>query len=203
MIPLSFNGTAFIPGKIICIGRNYVEHIKELNNEVPTEMVFFNKPASSISDTLIAFRCEPVHFETELSFLYQNKQLSGVAIGLDLTKRNQQSQLKAKGLPWERAKAFDGSALFSEFVSLEVPINQLSFTLHIDNKLQQHGNIDLMIHPPAKIIAELSGFMALQENDILMTGTPKGVGQIQAGQRFTGKVYANNQLIIEQQWIAQ
>ncbi|TCS43877.1 fumarylacetoacetate hydrolase family protein [Reinekea marinisedimentorum] len=203
MNPLSFNGSSFSPGKIVCIGRNYVEHIAELNNEIPKEMVFFNKPASSISGRLVAHRDEPIHFEAELSFLYQNKKLSAVAFGLDLTKRQKQSQLKEKGLPWERAKAFNGSALFSEFVALTVPVDQLSFTLHIDNTLQQQGDTELMINSPADIVKELNGFMPLQDNDILMTGTPKGVGQITAGQVFTGKVYAGQQLIIEHQWIAQ
>lgn len=203
MNPLLLDGKPFVPGKIVCIGRNYVEHIAELNNEVPKEMVFFNKPASSIGDKLVAYRDEPIHYEAELSFLIENKKLAAVAFGLDLTKRQKQAQLKEKGLPWERAKAFEGSVLFSEFVALEVPVNQLSFTLHIDNRLQQQGNTELMINPPDAIVRELNSFMPLQDNDILMTGTPKGVGEIEAGQLFTGKIFAEQKLIIEHQWIAQ
>ena len=99
----------FTPSKIVCVGRNYAEHIAELNNETPTSMVLFVKPNSAISQQLHAeHNGEALHYETELCFLIKNKQLAGVGLGLDLTKRSLQSALKEKGLPWERAKAATG-----------------------------------------------------------------------------------------------
>ena len=97
------------PSKVVCIGRNYVDHIKELANEMPDQMVVFIKPNSAISTRLFAkHNDDALHFEAELSFLYQGGKFTAVALGLDLTKREVQGTLKAKGLPWERAKAFDG-----------------------------------------------------------------------------------------------
>jgi 2-keto-4-pentenoate hydratase/2-oxohepta-3-ene-1,7-dioic acid hydratase in catechol pathway len=203
MTSLIFNGSDLVPSKIVCIGRNYVEHIKELGNDVPDEMVVFNKPPSAISDSLISDQDEPLHYEAELCFLIQNGHYAGVGVGLDLTKRNLQSELKKKGLPWERAKAFDGSATFSYFVPLEVDIAKLSFTLHINNELIQQGDPALMIYSPDTILLELSRFMTLNDNDIIMTGTPKGVGQVESGAQFVARVYANHELIIEHTWIGQ
>lgn len=203
MNSIELNGTPISPGKIVCIGRNYVEHIKELNNDVPDEMVFFNKPSSAIGHQLKAFSDESIHYEAELCFLYNDGKFQAVGLGLDLTKREKQSELKAKGLPWERAKAFNGSAVFSQFIELKVPVSQLSFTLHIDNQLQQQGDTELMINTPEVMLKELNGFMPLENNDILMTGTPKGVGKLEAGKTYTGRVFANDELLIEQQWIAQ
>jgi 2-keto-4-pentenoate hydratase/2-oxohepta-3-ene-1,7-dioic acid hydratase in catechol pathway len=203
MTSLIFNGSDLVPSKIVCIGRNYVEHIKELGNDVPDEMVVFNKPPSAISDSLISDQDEPLHYEAELCFLIQNGHYAGVGIGLDLTKRNLQSELKKKGLPWERAKAFDGSATFSYFVPLDVDIAKLSFTLHINNELIQQGDPALMIYSPDTILLELSRFMTLNDNDIIMTGTPKGVGRVESGAQFVARVYAEHELIIEHTWIGQ
>ncbi len=119
MKSVMFENKKVIPSKIVCIGRNYVEHIKELGNEMPSSMVIFNKPNSSVSDTLFEPANELCHYEGEISFLITNSKISGVGFGLDLTKRKIQGSLKEKGLPWERAKAFDNSAVFSEFVSFE------------------------------------------------------------------------------------
>ena len=117
------------PSKVLCIGRNYVEHIKELNNAIPEQMVVFNKPNTSITTTLTSFHQESLHYETEICFLVENGKYSAVGLGLDLTKRELQSKLKAKGLPWERAKAFDGSAVFSRFVPLDgIDINSLQLS---------------------------------------------------------------------------
>jgi len=203
MTPLIFNGEPFFPGKVVCIGRNYVEHIQELGNDMPDEMVVFNKPSSAISDLLLAEQDEPLHYESELCFVIQNGSLAGVGIGLDLTKRALQSQLKKSGLPWERAKAFDGSATFSYFVVLPEDLNKISFTLHIDDELVQQGDPALMMYSPETILLELSRFMTLQDNDILMTGTPKGVGPVKASSQFTGRVYDGHDLIVEHTWIGQ
>ena len=130
-----------VPSKIICIGRNYVEHIAELGNEIPDEMVVFNKPNSAISTKLKSYHQEQLHYEGELCFMVKDGDFSAVAFGLDLTKRDLQSQLKAKGLPWERAKAFNGSAVFSDFVKInKSDINEkLSLELTIDEKIMQRA----------------------------------------------------------------
>lgn len=203
MTSLVFNGVPFIPGKIVCIGRNYVEHVKELGNDMPDDMVVFCKPASAIADVLFAEQDEPLHYETELCFVVQQGGLAGVGIGLDLTKRNLQNELKKKGLPWERAKGFDGAATFSYFVPLPEDINKLTFTLHIDGELTQQGDPALMSYPPETILLELSRFMTLDNNDIIMTGTPKGVGMVKEGSQFVARVFYDHELLIEHTWIGQ
>ena len=136
MKTVQLDNKTITPNKIICIGRNYVEHIAELGNEVPDEMVIFLKPNSAIAGQLTSFDQEPLHFEGELCFIYQQGHFSAVGFGLDLTKRGLQSKLKSKGLPWERAKAFNGSAVFSDFVSVDKVSSDLSLTLKIDNELK-------------------------------------------------------------------
>ncbi|WP_287420154.1 fumarylacetoacetate hydrolase family protein [Reinekea sp.] len=200
MTPVSFQDSPILPGKIVCIGRNYVDHIAELGNEIPSSMVVFNKPGSAISDRLVAYAGGPVDYECDLCFLIGDGALVGVGLGLDLTRRDLQNQLKKQGLPWERAKAFDGSATFSRFVALPKDISKLSFTLHIDDKLTQAGDLGLMLYPPQTIISELTRFMSLQDNDILMTGTPMGVGRVMAGCQFVARLYDDRQLLIEHAW---
>jgi 2-keto-4-pentenoate hydratase/2-oxohepta-3-ene-1,7-dioic acid hydratase in catechol pathway len=200
MTPVSFQDSPILPGKIVCIGRNYVDHIAELGNEIPSSMVVFNKPGSAISDRLVAYAGGPVDYECELCFVIGDGALVGVGLGLDLTRRDLQNQLKQQGLPWERAKAFDGSATFSRFVALPKDISKLSFTLHIDAKLTQAGDLGLMLYPPQTIISELTRFMSLQDNDILMTGTPGGVGRVMAGCQFVARLYDDRQLLIEHAW---
>lgn len=192
-----------IPSKVICIGRNYVDHIAELGNEVPDEMVVFLKPNSSISQQLISYHQEALHYEAELCFLYQQGRFSAVAIGLDLTKRDLQGTLKAKGLPWERAKGFDGAAVFSEFVDLEIIDDSLSLELAIDDKVIQAGGVSLMMYKPDIILSQLQEFMTLEEGDIVMTGTPKGVGKIVAGSMFHGKVSCQGKTLVSANWLAQ
>ena len=115
-----------------------------------------------------------------------------------------QSQLKTKGLPWERAKAFDGAACFSKFVELgDTELASLSLELEINHQLRQQGGYGLMMYKPAEVLAGIQRFMSLGDNDIIMTGTPKGVGQIQAGDRFNGSIKSGEQVLIEQEWIAQ
>lgn len=191
-----------IPSKIICIGRNYVEHINELGNEVPDEMVVFLKPNSAISKQLNSFHQEPLHYEGELCFVIDNGGFSAVGFGLDLTKRSLQSQLKSKGLPWERAKAFDGSAVFSSFVKIETVSNELSFELKINQEIIQSGDINLMMYKPTQILQELQSFISLNDGDIVMTGTPKGVGVINKSDNFTAKVMHGDKVISEANWSA-
>ena len=187
---LSNKATLVSPSKIVCIGRNYVEHIHELGNEIPDEMVVFNKPNSAISSTLYSqHQSEPLHYESELSFVVNNDCYVAVGFGLDLTKRSLQSKLKAKGLPWERAKAFDGSAVFSDFVNITNVDESLTLELSINHQVIQQGGVNLMMYQPDVILKTLSSFMTLADNDIVMTGTPKGVGALNKGDIFTGKVY--------------
>jgi 2-keto-4-pentenoate hydratase/2-oxohepta-3-ene-1,7-dioic acid hydratase in catechol pathway len=202
MSAITFNNENIIPAKVICIGRNYVEHIKELGNEVPDEMVIFIKPNSAISQELNSFHQEQLHFEGELCFLVKNGGFVAVGFGLDLTKRDLQSKLKAKGLPWERAKAFDGSAVFSDFVAIDKIDHALSFELTINNEIVQLGAVDLMMYKPEEILSELKTFLTLQDGDIVMTGTPKGVGIIPLHSKFTARVLQGNQELISASWKA-
>jgi len=198
------DGIRVAPSKVVCIGRNYVEHIKELNNEVPTSMVLFMKPNAALSSELITGAQTPLHYEGEISFLIKQAKICAVAFGLDLTNRELQSELKAKGLPWERAKAFDGAAVMSPFVSIdESDVNKLSMQLWINGVLVQEGNIDLMIHKPLAVIAEINSFSTLIDNDIVMSGTPKGVGSYVKGDLFIGKIFIADREIISQEWIAK
>lgn len=200
------------PSKIICIGRNYVDHIKELANEIPDEMVIFNKPNSAISSILLAkHNGDVLHYEAELSFLYQGGEFTAVALGLDLTKREVQGKLKVKGLPWERAKAFDNSAVFSDFISItQEDIKKLNLSLLVNDELKQQGGVSLMMAKPDDILTELQTFLSLEDGDIVMTGTPKGVGVITQADNFVGQVFLsemNNQIhshvLLDYQWQAQ
>lgn len=194
------NGKKVSPSKVVCIGRNYVEHIKELNNEMPDQAVIFVKPNSAICNEIISGSDEAIHYEAELSFIIQENIISGVGIGLDLTKRALQTKLKNKGLPWERAKAFDNSAVFSDFVNFKGELEKLSLQLFINDQLIQQANFDLMIYKPNEIITEVSSFMSFIDGDILMTGTPKGVGKINVNDVFVGKIFYAENLLVEKQW---
>ena len=196
------NDEMYIPSKVVCIGRNYVEHIEELNNEVPESMVVFNKPNSAISSTL-HYISEDCRFESEICFLLKAGQIYGVGIGLDLTKADIQNHLKSKGLPWERAKGFDRSAVLSDFVRLSAPLQTLRMTLHINDTLTQFANYDLMIYKPEIMLEEIKSFMTLEDGDIIMSGTPKGVGNFSVGDRFVGRVYSGDELLVEKEWVVQ
>ena len=200
MNSIQFDSEAISPSKVVCIGRNYVDHIKELNNEVPTSPVIFHKPNSAISNTIILDSCEELHYEGEICFLIQNNEIVGLGLGLDLTKRNLQSALKAKGLPWERAKAFDHSAILSEFIPFSKSPEKLTMKIYKNDLLIQEGGYDLMIYKPQEILKEISSFMSLEDGDIIMSGTPKGVGKIQTKDTFTGELYDEGELILEVNW---
>lgn len=185
--------------KVVCIGRNYIDHIKELNNEIPEDMVFFIKPNSAISRKLIfPINHNSCHYEAEISFLIEDNKISAVAFGLDLTLREVQSKLKQKGLPWERAKAFDNSAVFSKFVSFDGNIEDLSIELYINGKLKQKGDYSMMINKPFEIIKEALTFISFEDGDILMTGTPSGVGSFEIDDEFIGKILYKNSVMIEE-----
>jgi len=203
MHSVSFAGTAITPSKIVCVGRNYVAHIQELGNEIPEDMVVFNKPNSAIGDQLLArVQGETLHYEGEIVLLVQGGRFAAVGFGLDLTRRELQSRLKQKGLPWERAKAFDGAALFSEFVALPADPGSLSLELLVNGATRQAGGVDLMLYKPATILAELARFTTLEDGDLVMTGTPAGVGPVTPGDRFEGRVFAAGQLLVTASWTA-
>lgn len=200
MKSVTLDNQEIYPSKVVCVGRNYVEHIKELGNEMPSSMVVFNKPNSSISHTLYDIS-DDCHFEGEICFLMLNDEIAGVGFGLDLTKRDLQSKLKEKGLPWERAKAFDYAAVFSPFVSFGRDISTLRLELYINDKLTQEGGYELMIYKPEEILKELLTYTSFEDGDIIMSGTPKGVGKYKMGDVFTGKIYSNDELLVEESWI--
>ena len=126
-----------------------------------------------------------------------------MGFGLDLTKREVQSELKAKGLPWERAKSFDKSAVFSEFVSFSGKLEDLSLQLFINGQLIQQASVALMIYKPLPIIEEVESFMSFADGDILMTGTPQGVGEVLQNDCFVGRIFDGDKLLIEQKWIVK
>lgn len=180
--------------KIICIGRNYAEHAKELGNEIPENPVIFMKPDTAIlkkgSDFYIPEFSDDVHYELEVvlkiskggKYIQEEKAsnyFEEIGLGIDFTARDLQSQLKAKGLPWEPAKSFDGSAVVSEFYKKSnFEMKNLNFSL-IKNKVKvQDGNTSMMIFSPEKIIAFVSQYFTLKTGDLIFTGTPKGVGKV-------------------------
>jgi len=203
MQTVSFEGAAVAPSKIVCVGRNYVEHIRELGNEVPPEMVVFNKPNSAITTELRSrIDGETLHYEGEIALLIKSGDIAAVGFGLDLTRRELQSRLKEKGLPWERAKAFDGAALFSEFVCCPPDLASLGLRLTVDGQTRQRGGVDHMMYPPHVILRELHRFTSLEDFDIIMTGTPGGVGAIVANTLYRGAVLSGDRELVSAQWLA-
>jgi 2-keto-4-pentenoate hydratase/2-oxohepta-3-ene-1,7-dioic acid hydratase in catechol pathway len=189
--------------KIICIGRNYSEHAKELGNAVPTEPVFFCKPDSAIlpkgNPFFIPDWTHDVHYEVELvlridrlgkhiSREFAPRYYAEVGLGIDFTARDVQEELKKKGLPWEKAKGFDGSAVISqEFIPLEQLNKQnILFSLQKNDELVQSGKSSDMIFDFDAIISYVSQFMTLKIGDLIFTGTPSGVGKVSAGDELTG-----------------
>ncbi|MFZ3054191.1 MAG: fumarylacetoacetate hydrolase family protein [Sulfuricurvum sp.] len=199
---VKYNDLTIVPSKIVCIGRNYVEHIHELNNEVPSSMVVFNKANSAITDVL-HFISPDTRFEGEICFLMMNDKIAGIGFGLDLTKADIQNNLKSKGLPWERAKSFDNSAVFGDFISLDVPLKSLRMTLHINGILTQEATFELMIYKPLEMTQEIKSFMSFEDGDIIMSGTPKGVNTYKTGDTFVGQIYSDERLLVENSWIVK
>jgi 2-keto-4-pentenoate hydratase/2-oxohepta-3-ene-1,7-dioic acid hydratase in catechol pathway len=187
--------------KIICIGRNYAEHAKELKNEVPTEPVFFMKPDTSLlkeEDFYLPDFTTDLHHEIELVLKiskagkhieeqFAHKYYSEIGLGIDFTARDLQTKAKEKGLPWEMAKAFDNSAPIGKFVNKEsLQLNNIVFSLNINGETRQAGNSSDLIFSFDKIIAYVSKFITLKVGDLIYTGTPKGVGQVRAGDQLEG-----------------
>ena len=199
------NGKEFAIGKILCIGRNYVDHIKELGNETPGEPVIFMKPASSIidegQDVVIPAYSDNCHHEAELALLIGKTgknipesealaYLAGYGVAIDLTLRDVQDELKKKGLPWDIAKGFDTACPLSSFTpAAEVPDPQsLNILMKVNDEIRQNGSTSLMIHPVARIISYLSTIFTLEPGDVILTGTPAGVSRIDGGDRLEAEI---------------
>ncbi len=204
MKSIIINDKKVYPSKVVCIGRNYTEHIAELNNATPDVPVFFFKPNSSISTDLIFPKGnKSCHYEAELSFIIKNNKIYAVGFGLDLTLREVQTKLKNKGLPWERAKCFNNSAVFSDFIEVNYDISDLELELYINGELKQKGGVDLMITKPYEIIEELLTFSMFEDNDILMSGTPKGVGEFEINDVFVCKILNNEKVLLEKEFLVK
>ena len=199
---INFEGNRVTPSKVVCVGRNYVEHIQELGNEMPSQMVLFNKPNSAITSELYYFNDEH-RFECELCYLVKKETIVGVGLGLDITNKAAQEYAKQKGLPWERAKAFDNSAVFSNFIHFSGNLEDLSFKLFINGKLQQEANYELMIHKPQAILDEIKTFINIEDGDIIMSGTPKGVGGYKISDRFEATLFCKDKEILKAEWVAK
>ena len=202
MRSIQFENQSITPCKIVCIGKNYAAHIEEMNSAVPEQMVVFMKPNSAIGTTLRAVADEPLHYECEICLLVKNGDILGVGVGLDLTKRDLQGKLKQAGLPWERAKAFDGAALFSEFIAAPVDPLELRLELWVDRALRQRGEATAMLYQPSVIVGELNTFLTLDDFDVIMTGTPAGVGPIAVGEHFEARLLQSDSTLISASWTA-
>jgi acylpyruvate hydrolase len=199
------NDQEFPIGKILCIGRNYAEHIRELGNETPTAPVIFMKPASSVigegETIVIPPYSSDCHHEAELALLIGKRgkdippervmeHLAGFGVAIDLTLRDVQAELKKKGLPWEIAKGFDTACPLSAFVPPEriVDPQDLPIRLSVNGELRQDGSTALMIHSIPAIVSYLSGIFTLEQGDVILTGTPAGVGPLKAGDQVVAEI---------------
>jgi len=200
--------------KIICVGRNYALHVKELNNAPAEEPVIFMKPETALLQKRQPFFIPnfsgDVHHEIELVIKinkvgkniaekFAHKYYDEVAPGIDFTARDLQQKLKTKGLPWELAKAFDGSAPVGNFI----PVKELDmesgidFQLLVNNELRQKGNSNHMIFSFSRIIAFVSSFITLKKGDLIFTGTPEGVGPVKIGDRLEGFIGSRKLLTVD------
>lgn len=171
---------------VYCIGRTYAEHISELNNPTPNEPLVFLKPNSSIvtGDTLtLPHFSDNIHYETELVLLMgDNRQIIGQAVGLDLTARDVQDICKQKGLPWLKAKGFKGACWLGNFHPFENGTHHLSLTINGD--IRQNDSTDKMMYSLEYLVNYLDNLYGLSCGDIIMTGTPKGVGRLEQGNKL-------------------
>lgn len=191
--------------KIICIGRNYTDHIEELKNERPSEPVVFIKPDSAVlpkeQDFYIPEFSSDVHYEVEvlvkikkvgkhIDEKFANTYYDEIGLGIDFTARDLQSNLKEKGLPWEKAKGFDGAAVIGNWVPKTKfkDLNELNFKLLKNGEVVQSGNTNLMLWKIDEIIAYVSTFFMLKKGDVIFTGTPAGVGKVNANDYLTGSL---------------
>ncbi|WP_286755950.1 fumarylacetoacetate hydrolase family protein [Roseivirga sp. UBA838] len=199
--------------KIIAIGRNYAAHIAELNNEKPSQPVVFMKPDTALLRNNAPFYypdfSKDIHFEVEILLKinregkyidpkFAHKYYEEIGIGIDFTARDLQQQCKEKGLPWEIAKAFNGSAPISDFVSkTDFDLANLNFSLHQNGDMKQQGNTSLMLFPFDEIVAYVSRYFTLKKGDIIFTGTPAGVGPIAIGDKLEAYIEGTKMLEVE------
>lgn len=200
--------------KILCIGRNYADHIAELNNERPTDPVIFMKPDSAILRNNDPFYLpdfsNDIHYEVEIVLKinkigknieskFAHKYYDEIGIGIDFTARDLQTKLKEKGLPWEKAKAFNGSAPISEFVKKEEfgDLRNLKFQLKINSEIRQIGDTAMMLWNFDEIIAEMSRYFTLKKGDLIFTGTPAGVGKVNIGDNLVASIEEQEMLNFE------
>jgi 2-keto-4-pentenoate hydratase/2-oxohepta-3-ene-1,7-dioic acid hydratase in catechol pathway len=189
-------------GKVVCVGRNYAAHAKELNNPVPTEPVLFIKPSTSLvkleEPLAIPSHLGECHFEAEMSILigqtlsnctqeHASEAIAGIGLALDLTLRELQQELKEKGLPWEKAKSFDGACPVSGFVPISQDINlqDQQILLLQNQQIKQNGNTEDMITPVLALLSYISQFFTLLPGDMVLTGTPAGVGPLKPGDQLS------------------
>lgn len=204
-VSIPATGNEYIIGKILCIGRNYVDHIKELGNETPAEPVVFMKPATAVindgDSVVIPAYSSECHYEAELAVLIGEEgknipeaealsHVAGYGVAIDMTLRDVQDTLKKKGMPWDIAKGFDSSCPLSDFVPAAqiADPQKLTIRLKLNNEERQNGSTGLMITPVARIISHLSTIFTLEEGDIILTGTPAGVGRVVSGDRLEAAV---------------
>ena len=203
----------FTIGKIACLARNYAEHARELGNETPAAPVLFMKPASSVigdGDTVqIPAYSQECHYEVELALLIGKEarnvtadealeHVAGYGVAIDMTLRDVQNGLKAKGLPWEIAKGFDTACPLSDFVPATAVADPhaLNLKLAVNGEVRQDGCSADMIHRIPQIIAHISAIFALEPGDVILTGTPAGVGPVRAGEVMTAEIATVGRLTI-------
>ena len=199
--------------KIICIGRNYINHAKELGNTIPTEPLFFLKPETAIQPKghpfFIPDFSNEIHYELELvvridrigkniNEKFAQKYYSQIGLGIDFTARDIQQKCKEKGLPWEKAKGFDGSAQISRtFIDKsKLDLNNIAFSLEKNGEQVQNGNSKDMLFSIDKLIAYLSQFYTLKIGDLIYTGTPEGVGKVEQGDILKGFIGEREMFIV-------
>lgn len=199
--------------KVVCVGRNFASHARELGNEIPETPLLFMKPASSLCDLsepiVIPENLGAVHYETELAVLLQKplknaseqaveQAIWGYGIALDLTLRDLQTALKAKGQPWEKAKAFDGACPVSGFIEKnKVTLDKLSIKCTLNGKAVQDLDPKHMLWKPHALIAYMSQCFSLEAGDIILTGTPEGVGALHAGDVFEFQLKNENRVMMD------
>lgn len=199
--------TAFphMPGKVVCVGRNYADHAKELGNAVPSSPLLFIKPATALtpmSDSIsLPAGFGPCHHELEMALLIGQPlskakaadcraAIAGIGLALDLTLRELQDELKKKGHPWERAKSFDGACPLSEFVPFDSAMDFSSLTLRLSRNglVQQQGSCGDMLFSVEALLSEISDSFSLKPGDVVLTGTPAGVGPLSAGDKLIAEL---------------
>ena len=217
-IPIVLNQQVFFEGasKVICVGRNYADHAKEMNSPIPEEPILFIKPATALvhfSDTVVIPKnFGSVHHELEIALLIKDtlnkasteealNNIAGIGLGLDLTLRDLQKTLKTKGHPWERAKAFDGSCPLTEFIcppDLRERLTQgeLQLTLNKNAQVQQQGHYRDMLFSPEELIVFISQFFTLNKGDVILTGTPSGVGPVNDGDKLSASLTSRGQTLL-------